>query len=89
MRFGAKSLSVQFFYIGQNEAFEYCVIFFLMKKEWRGFQIILFLKLSVIKNRAHKFFNNLIVVFASIQNVAIDKSILYLNCSNTMVLIRS
>lgn len=36
MKFGKKSLFVQFFYIDQNkETFEYCIIFFLMKKEGR------------------------------------------------------
>ncbi len=33
MKFGKKSLSVQFFYIDQNKAFEYCVIFIFNEKE--------------------------------------------------------
>ncbi len=67
MKFGKKNPSVQFFYISQNKKFSYYVVL----KEKRRF--LFYCSIKKIENRAHKFLNNKIVIFASIQNAAIDE----------------
>ncbi|GAB5040533.1 hypothetical protein BHOIPH791_03980 [Bartonella henselae] len=46
-------------------------------------------KINQIKNTAHKLFNKKIVMFASIQNVAIGECRVYLNYSDMIGLMRS